>query len=607
MEDKSAKILLDVPVEDGVLGFGNYRDALNSIIKNSEPHFTIGIFGGWGTGKTTLMRMMRRELDRDGEITVWFNPWQYEKENLLLIPLLLTLKLELETNHQGLVSQERLARIKSILKSVVRIVRPELGIGFAKVGLNGEKLFEETQEDLTSTYFELHRELRELIDTIKEKGRNRIVIFVDDLDRCLPDKALETLESVKGFLDMDGYVFVLGLSREIIEKCVDAKYGSESGISGSEYLRKMIQVPFNLPDLRAKEIEEYVERVKEAIRGSDAEEHIERYIDIIARGLEPNPREIKRFVNNFILANRISGEEAKPEELLTLLIIQFRWENFYRDLAKYKNPFLEQTREILKALPSIRKGRYENGAQEKWSYYDLIENHLKDNELANFLQKAGGLLFGISDLASYIHFSKSVVIEEEHEKEAQLRELIYLLSKGRIKEFNEARPYPIVRLTSVRLSGIDLGGVDLSRADLNEAHLSGSTLTEADLSKADLGDANLTDATLSRASMSGANLTRADLTRADLGGADLRRARLAGAALVDAFLGSAELAGADLRGANLSGASLSSADLHNVSIDRSTVFEYTDITHARNLSSKITERLHVETQLREVRATSKWH
>ena len=64
MEDKSAKILLDVPVDDGVLGFDNYRDALIDIIKSSDPHFTIGIFGGWGTGKTTLMKMMKKELDK---------------------------------------------------------------------------------------------------------------------------------------------------------------------------------------------------------------------------------------------------------------------------------------------------------------------------------------------------------------------------------------------------------------------------------------------------------------------------------------------------------------------------------------------------------------
>ncbi len=96
MANRSARILLDLPVEDGVLGFKTYRDALNSAIRSSEPHFTIGIFGGWGMGKTTLMKMMRRQLDDEGEMTVWFDPWQYEKEEHLIVPLLQTIELELK-------------------------------------------------------------------------------------------------------------------------------------------------------------------------------------------------------------------------------------------------------------------------------------------------------------------------------------------------------------------------------------------------------------------------------------------------------------------------------------------------------------------------------
>ncbi|KPL00748.1 MAG: hypothetical protein AMJ90_07740, partial [candidate division Zixibacteria bacterium SM23_73_2] len=111
---KPAKILLDVPVDDGVLGFDNYRDALINIIRGSEPRFTIGIFGGWGTGKTTLMRMMKRKLDDEGEVTVWFNPWEYEKEEHQIIPLLQTISLELK--NKNLLKSQTLDKIgKTIL------------------------------------------------------------------------------------------------------------------------------------------------------------------------------------------------------------------------------------------------------------------------------------------------------------------------------------------------------------------------------------------------------------------------------------------------------------------------------------------------------------
>jgi len=561
MENKSAKILLDVPVDDGVLGFDNYRDALINIIKGSDPHFTIGIFGGWGTGKTTLMRMMKKGLDETDEITVWFNPWQYEKETHLLIPLLQTINLELETNYREIVGEDTLKKITSLLKKVGKSVKPELTIGIAKVELNSEKLFEEEKEDLTSLYFELNQELKNVINKIKKKGKNKIVAFIDDLDRCLPDKALQVLESIKGFLDIDGYVFVLGLSRDIIEKCVDNKYGKESGITGNQYIRKMIQLPFALPDLRETETKEYVDRLKEELKGSEVQKYIEDYIDIIVGGMEANPREIKRFINNFVLANRISQKETEPDRLLAILIIQFRWETFYRDLAKYKKAFLEQVGVIVQSAEVLKNEESRKTAKKAWNFFDLIEGHLKDEQLRNFLEGAGKILFEIQDLDPYIHFSKSVVLEKEVKREWSKRELIELLKAGKIDEFNRVRSFP-----HIDLSFNDLSGLNLSRIDLSGADLKGTRFREANLSVADLSGANLTYASLRGVILSEANLRAAYLSGADMWGANLR----------------------------------------NIGIDENTVFAMTIVQDVKNLSSKIRELLYIQRAHGFERATSKW-
>jgi uncharacterized protein YjbI with pentapeptide repeats len=589
MKDKSAKILLDVPVDDGVLGFDNYRDALIDIIKSSDPHFTIGIFGGWGTGKTTLMKMMRKELDKDEEITVWFNPWQYEKEIHLLIPLVQTINLELQTNHKDIVGEDTVKKITGLLKKVGRSIKPELTVGIAKVGLDSEKLLEEEKEDLTSLYFELNQELENVIEKIQKTQKERIVIFIDDLDRCLPDKALQVLESIKGFLDMDGYVFVLGLSRDIIEKCVDAKYKKESGISGSYYLRKMIQVPFTLPDLREEETRGYVEELKKELKGSEVQKHIEDYIDIIVGGMEANPREIKRFVNNFILANQISQRETQPAKLLVILIIQFRWDSFYRDLVRHKNPFLEQTTEILRKKEELEDEERRKKASESWSFFELIEAHLKDDEFRDFLEGAGKILFEIGNLDPYIHFSKSVVIEDAAKKERSKQELLDLLRSGRIKEFNRVRPYPFVDLSLARLALVDLRGATLSGVNLEGAKLTGTNLSAVDLSGANLSGASLTGADLRRDDLRGANLSGAYLW-----GANLTHADLMGTNLTGANLRRANLSGADLRGANLKKANLWGANLRDIVVDDSIVFDKTIIQNVRRLSPRIRERLHIE-------------
>ncbi len=412
MPEKKVKILLDLPVEDGVLGFDNYRDALVNIIKGSEPRFTIGIFGSWGTGKTTLMRMMKKKLDDESAVTVWFNPWQFEKEKHLLVPLLQTFKLELETKYKDQ-AKEILKTLGDIAVSFAKSVKPEINLGITKISFDPEKFIEKDKEekDFASLYFALNQKLKEIIKEIK---KDRIVIFVDDLDRCLPDRALQVLESVKLFLDAEHYVFVIGLDRTIIEKCVDKKYGKESGISGTDYIKKIIQVPFNLPELREQEIKSYVQCLKEQLIETKVEKHIEKYIDIISKGMEANPREIKRFINNFILVNQISAGETKPDLLLVILTIQFRWEGFYKALAEHKVDFLASVAAFIEEDRDVKSEEGRKVFMKNWGHLDLIENTLND-ELKTFLKNEWKILFSNQDLDPYMHFSRVATILETGE------------------------------------------------------------------------------------------------------------------------------------------------------------------------------------------------
>ena len=92
-------IITDDVAFNPILDFNQYGDAITNIIKNSYPKFTIGIFGDWGTGKTTLMEYIYRGLsDKDDIIKVKFETWRYKRENqFALIPLLKTVAFSLPT------------------------------------------------------------------------------------------------------------------------------------------------------------------------------------------------------------------------------------------------------------------------------------------------------------------------------------------------------------------------------------------------------------------------------------------------------------------------------------------------------------------------------
>lgn len=121
----------------------------------------------------------------------------------------------------------------------------------------------------------------------------RVVVFIDDLDRCPPDKMTEILEALKLFATTEGCVYVLGVDQEVVTQGIRAKY-KDLPVDGARYLEKIVQLPFLLPSLEVSDIESYVKSFKAGWPHDGCQ-------DIFVNGLPPNPRQIKRAINVFFL------------------------------------------------------------------------------------------------------------------------------------------------------------------------------------------------------------------------------------------------------------------------------------------------------------------
>jgi len=137
---------------------------------------------------------------------------------------------------------------------------------------------------------EFQRSFEKIIGEYYGKNNERVVIFIDDLDRCPLDKILEILQSINLFLDVKNCIFILGIDRRIVSKIIETKYGY-LGITGDNYLEKIIQLGFNLPPISSDDMGNFVKR--------DVNELYKEYLDkIIAKNaIEMNPRKIKRLLN----------------------------------------------------------------------------------------------------------------------------------------------------------------------------------------------------------------------------------------------------------------------------------------------------------------------
>jgi hypothetical protein len=373
------KILLDVPAKNPELGFPQSATALASIASGSEPRFAIGIFGGWGSGKTTLMRAIEERLDKGIAVPVQFTAWRYEKEEHLIVPLLDTVREALvawaERNPQeGKQARETAATVGKVMKSIVAGLSIKVGVPGAidlsfdanKAIAAGDQLRREAVEARVPRSF-YHASFKALEGAFQsfvgKPARRRIVVFVDDLDRCLPESALQVLESMKLFFDLEGFVFVVGLDEEAIKYIVASKFqagdraGEQPGstplaaqVSGEDYVKKIFQLPYALAPVALDQLDDFlrVAYTEAGLLGDQQAElngTVKPHLRFVVRESSVNPREIKRYINSYIVLTQINPELNK-HAVLALQTVAFRddWREVRDATLEYGAAFIDAAR-----------------------------------------------------------------------------------------------------------------------------------------------------------------------------------------------------------------------------------------------------------------------
>ena len=605
-------ILTDDTVIDPILDFNLYSNAIVNIIKNSHPKFSIGVFGDWGTGKTTLINSVDKALQTGRDLVkIRLEASRYKREMFPLVSLLKSiaytlpdekefenLKLKLETSAINF-----LKRTPDILTSIISKYASEEDevshemISTFKKELNSKiQLIAELDRD--SIYFDGFREIKKEIKNLRENNPAfRIVIFADDLDKCPPGKAFEILEMIRVFHDIEGFIYVIGLSHDMIVKL--SKVGnSESSIDGEHYIKMLIQVPITLPKWSNQDI---VRLVKDLINKDMIHDKfkdvVDKNIELISVAIDNNPREIKRFLNNFFVACEIfSGKknfEAKElifsgkknfeaKELLVVQAVHLRWNKFYNILVKSDESFFRGLDKYLKMDDETRLKSLDLYEEKKDEFdtkvWKVLRDFKTDSDLWDFLVKNSNTLRNVRDWSIYSRAIEVAIEPTGIPGKTVNYEAVKLLQSGKINEFNDKRAIEF-KILSIReadlrdadLRDADLIGANLSGADLDGADLMGANLSGADLMGANLSGARLVGTNLGGADLVGARLWGANLISTRLWGANLRDAHLVGARLMGANLGGARLVGANLGGARLVGVDLGGADLKHTELTNSII------------------------------------
>ncbi len=470
----SAPLLSDRAADRDLLDLTPYTQTLLDIIRDpaTEGPLVIGLFGTWGSGKTALMQFVRDELARDAARKfrlAWFDAWKYDKEDALWRALLLrVIDNRRDRDDQGVdITPEPLkseiARLEQRLyrdveweeKGGLTVDLPKLGkaaaagaikLSFAMLpGFAAEvvkaaqaalgnaedagkfldafdrHVIEHHQAQLRSIEQFQHEFEKLVAERIVAQGE-RLVVFVDDLDRCLPEKAIEVLEAIKLFLDVKGCIFLLGLDQEVVTRGIKVKYrefavdeGAEGDkripIDGAQYLEKIIQLPFRLPKIEPRAMQPFVAQL--------AAFPDPRCADVFAEGLETNPRKVKRGVNIFLFLSKLAERRkipSKPVRLAKIVVVYHSHAELY-DLLRLNPALLRDLEAYLRqqAASTPREGTVERTAQPTATApvpARLITDALKrvltlylDDRDACFLDA------DYAELASYFTLTRGAVVE----------------------------------------------------------------------------------------------------------------------------------------------------------------------------------------------------
>jgi hypothetical protein len=289
----------------------------------------IALYGGWGSGKTSLMKDIQSNL-KDCQ-PIFFEAWKHEKDNNIALSLLSALTVDLkETDGMEWTSLKELILIGAdLFQSTLSSSKFSFGLPIemfgvkAKVDVDLGKIQDKCKElqakRYMSSYLDKEIAFKKVFEKIESKilkkaKKSKIVVFIDDLDRCEPDMVLDLLSAIKLFFTFGNNItFVCGIDKLAVKKAIETKY--QSVVKSEEYLEKIFDYSFQIPEtLNTEKLVDFYFKDIEVEWGGDSNSLTDIVCDFFTALEFKNPRHLKKVLNKYALLTKYKESETFPEE-----------------------------------------------------------------------------------------------------------------------------------------------------------------------------------------------------------------------------------------------------------------------------------------------------
>lgn len=330
----------DLPIakleEDG-LNRGSFAESLaKTLVQYSFPSsLTIGLYGEWGSGKTSLLNMVFENVERidDSVVVLRFNPWLCSDPKQLVTQFFKQMATAIKLKKRAAdKAWELIDQYADILGATSVIpVAGEIVAAFTKV------LTKKAEEETKERTNDLQESKNQIIKKLRDE-KIKIIVSIDDIDRLSEEEIVAVFQLVKSLADFPNTIYVLAFDYDVVVRAL----GKVQHGDGKEYLEKIVQVPFEIPAPNIDDIHEALFSKLNRILGDIPEEDWDKetWFELFQQGIKNYIRSIRdviRYTNVFSLKYELLKNETSAADLLGLTCLQVFEPTVYSKLPSYKD------------------------------------------------------------------------------------------------------------------------------------------------------------------------------------------------------------------------------------------------------------------------------
>ena len=361
------------------------KNLAETVMHHSFPAaFTIGLYGEWGSGKTSLVNMLLETIENseNDAVILRFNPWLCSDSKQLITQFFKQLASAIKLKKSKAEKAWELIDQYADIFDAANLIP---GIG-ALLAAGGKALGDEAKRQVERRTTDLQNSKNQIISKMIDE-KLKIIVSIDDIDRLSEDEIIAVFQLVKALADFPNTVYILTFDYNVVVRALSKVQHGD----GKEYLEKIIQVPFEIPAPNMDNIHQMLFAKLQDILGDIPDERWDKasWSELYQYGLKRYVRSIRdviRYTNVFLLKYQLLKNEVDPVDLLALTALQVFEPSAYSKLPSYK--------ELL--CGSNQGYTYERQKEDQKKTKDIISMILQaDGTIANMeaAENILGLLF----------------------------------------------------------------------------------------------------------------------------------------------------------------------------------------------------------------------